>query len=435
MRPRHLLTSLFGVYLSLLGARCTSATDAYVVLNVDVDATVDKSTISQIDVSVGSETRHFVLTSSLPGSLGVATSRSGSLTVAVLGVGNQTVRGAWSGMVVATAGRTSTYAVTLSCSTGLCGTAVGQPDGGGSGFGGASGSDVDSGTPGDAGGASGTGMAGSGGASGAGGTAPDTVADHMVRCGTTPSIFCDNRTQACCRKSSSAGADLDFHCTDFGVCGTEGRGDTVEQKCNTGKNCPADQACNAPATVDARGVQVISCVPKTRTAWGYGDSGSVLCANTAECPGNHLCVFSNPSGTPLSYLGRCTYEPPVQFSCGENPYCNGASAGQCCLNTTTGVQTCEPQMCQQPTNTVLTCRSHDDCHLGQYCCLTDNGQVSNPKPVYGCRLDSGGQTCPASSRICKADYECDDATDSFRCGSMGGGVGAGPDGLVHCVPR
>jgi hypothetical protein len=109
---------------SLAVLACSCATqDAGMVLNIDTDATVDKSAIDGITVTVDGKANTWVLAKPLPGSLGVVTS-AGSKSVVVEGLANTTTLGRWSGTIVASKGKVVTQDVRLTC------VACGTPDGG-----------------------------------------------------------------------------------------------------------------------------------------------------------------------------------------------------------------------------------------------------------------------------------------------------------------
>jgi Galactose oxidase, central domain len=156
----------WGLLALVSAVACAKNQDAHIVLRVDADATVTKSAITELQVTVAGVTRTYPVTKALPVTLGIVTTKTGDLAITVVGVAAQKAAGTWLGTVTAKADAVVTRDVLLSCAGGDCGTVVGMgtPDGGldGPGAGGASGS------------AGGTGGAG-GGAAGGGGQAGGTA--------------------------------------------------------------------------------------------------------------------------------------------------------------------------------------------------------------------------------------------------------------------
>jgi hypothetical protein len=83
---------------------CSRSTeDAGIVLNVDTEVTADRTTVNIVIVTVDSRRQEWILTTPLPGSLGIVTS-PGNKSVTVEGFANASLRGKWSGVVVASQG-------------------------------------------------------------------------------------------------------------------------------------------------------------------------------------------------------------------------------------------------------------------------------------------------------------------------------------------
>jgi fibro-slime domain-containing protein len=148
--------------------------------------------VTTLAVTVDDVTHSYPVTSALPATLGVVTTKTGALAVTVVGQGARTL-GRWSGTVTLERGQTVEQDVLLSCDgDGACG--AGPSDGGAGAGGGSGGSDAGpDGLDAAAGsGGAGSGGGGSGGASGRdGGTGPgDAPSDTNV-----VAAVCGNRVK------------------------------------------------------------------------------------------------------------------------------------------------------------------------------------------------------------------------------------------------
>lgn len=81
-----------------------SSEDAGIVLNVDAEVASDRALIDQVAVNVEGRWQTWALAQPLPGSLGISTS-PGAKSVTVQGFASGSLRGTWSGTIVATRGQ------------------------------------------------------------------------------------------------------------------------------------------------------------------------------------------------------------------------------------------------------------------------------------------------------------------------------------------
>ncbi len=177
-------------------------------------------------------------------------------------------------------------------------------------------------------------------------------------------------------------------------------------KCETDKDCAADQfcqieactACACPAGVpcDCIATCIGSCQPKETTS----------CGSDQDCPAGESCqCFSDPSCPMCDVcLMKCAPKPEqkcnTNMDCAEGTYCEVTMCSGCACPAGATDCDCPPPLCYgtcQPTPTVTPCGSDKDCAGNESCqCL----------PPPGCPM------CDACMMQC-APTQC---TDDSQCG-------------------
>jgi hypothetical protein len=410
MRSSLGLTALCAVFLI---AACGSSQDSVIVLHVDADSSVTKSSISILQVTVETITRDYTVTSGLPATLGILTAHAGTLSVSVVGIDANRAIGKWSGTATSLKGKVVTQDVVLSCMSSDCGTIL-PPSG--------------DGAANDANGSGGSGAAGGAGSGGSAGTA-GARSDAAVDAG--GDVGSDART------TDDAGKKY------LGV-GCVGATECESGFCEQGVCC--NSACAEP--------------PANYMTAGYGHA----CMSCTIAPHVGTCM-PLPTGT-TAPTGQCLKE--YESTCGMDGTCDGTGgcrlylAGVQCeaptcsndsSNTASSARVCNgTHNCNSPTTTSCglfactagvckqTCTSNTDCVADAQCV---SGACEQIKATNGTACTAGTQCSSGfcTDGVCCVAGSC--ANGCFTCSSGINGATPGTcqgsrcatcscDGACHC---
>ena len=93
---------------------CSKGPDSFVVLNVDSANEMTRAEITSLKVTVAGESHDYPVHHTLPATLGIETTKTGSLAISVIGIGLKAL-GSWTGNVVLTQSQTVRRNVVLQC--------------------------------------------------------------------------------------------------------------------------------------------------------------------------------------------------------------------------------------------------------------------------------------------------------------------------------
>ena len=390
-------------------AACGSSQDSVIILHVDADTSVAKSSISTLQVTVDAITRDYTVTTSLPSTLGILTARTGTLSVSVVGIDATTAIGKWSGAVTSQKGKVVTQDIVLSCIGSDCGSIL-PPSGDGAAS--------------DANGNGGSGTAGgsgSGGSVGTGGTRSDAGEDVGADARTTDdagkkflgvacvgaaeceSGFCE---QSVCCNSACAEPPADYMTAGYGhAC----MSCTIAPHVGTCTPLPAGAA--APAG---------QCLKEYESTCGMdgtcdGSGGCRLYLAGVQC---ESATCSNDSSNTASSARICN----------GTHNCNSPTTASC------GLFACDAGVCKQ------SCTGNGDCVSDAECV---SGACQQIKAANGASCTAGTQcssgfctdgVCCVTGACANACFTCSAGLNNATPGTCQGSRCAtcSCDGPCHC---